>query len=114
MKSKTYIIKNLAKTLILSLVLFFAFNTKSNAQDAITNGGFETGDLTGWTWLDLNDSIDVTNTLPRTGTYSASLGTLSGVQPLGSGSIYQQINVPAGTSTLSYWYYPNSLGDINN
>jgi len=106
MKSKTYTFKNLAKTIALSVMMLFALITKVSAQDAITNGGFETGDLTAWTFRDVADTIYVTNALAHSGTYSCSFGTLSGTEPNGSSSIYQQINVPAGTSTLSFWYYP--------
>ena len=80
----------------------------------IQNGGFETGDFTGWV-IDghVNDPV-VTNTLSHTGTYSALAGlnpqqqtfcAENNNEPLGDSSFYQQFTVPAGGGTLSFWYW---------
>jgi hypothetical protein len=47
--------------------------------DAITNGGFETGDITGWTLNNLgaNSTVVSTTESPRSGVYSAKLVTNS-------------------------------------
>jgi hypothetical protein len=46
----------------------------------------------------------VTTADHHSGNYSALLGTLSGPEPTGDGSIYQQITVPPAGGTLSYWW----------
>ena len=71
---------------------------------AIVNGGFETGTLAPWIVLGTNPAPVVSNALPHSGTYAALLGTLTGPEPNGDGSIYQTITVPAGGGTLSYWW----------
>jgi hypothetical protein len=73
----------------------------------VTNGGFETGDFTGWT---------PEGALPRTvqdsvrheGTYAAALGEVKQAPYLtqpGSARIIQEVVVPSGAAyTLSFWY----------
>src|SRR5205823_6237902 len=79
----------------------------------IQNGGFETGDFTGWI-IDghINDPV-VTNTQAHSGTFSAFSGgnpqqntfcEENNNEPLGDSSFYQQFTVPAGASTLSFWH----------
>src|SRR5205085_7663840 len=59
---------------------------------AITNGGFETGDLTGWAIDGTNPSpVISTGGPPHSGTYDALQGTMSGPEPLADGSFYQTI-----------------------
>jgi len=79
---------------------------------AIVNGGFETGTLAPWTVLGTNPPPVVSNAQPHSGTYSALLGTVSGTEPNGDGSIYQTITVPAGGGTLSYWWYGGTTDTI--
>jgi hypothetical protein len=79
---------------------------------AIQNGGFETGALAPWVVQDTNPPPVVSTAQARTGTYSALVGTVSGGEPNGNGSIYQGFTVPAG-ATLSFWYYPGSTDSIS-
>ena len=66
---------------------------------AIVNGGFETGDLTGWTTSGTT-SISTTH---RTGSYSAQVG--SSTPFAGDSSISQTFTAPSGTGhSLSFWY----------
>ncbi|MDQ4212833.1 fibronectin type III domain-containing protein [Microbacterium sp. ASV81] len=70
----------------------------------VQNGGFESG-ISLWTAAGTPPGAASTTTV-HSGTGSALLGTVSGTEPNGSGSLSQQVTVPTGTSTLSFWYWP--------
>src|SRR5437867_12777849 len=82
--------------------------------ETIVNGGFETGDFTGWV-IDghTNDPVIATNQV-HSGTFSAFAGgnpqdlntycEENSNEPLGDSSFYQQFTVPAGGGTLSFWH----------
>jgi hypothetical protein len=78
----------------------------------IQNGGFETGSFPPWV-LDghLNDPV-VTTEQAHSGTHSARAGNVSGTEPLGDSSFYQQFTVPAGASTLSFWHWDFTTDSI--
>ena len=82
------------------------------AGNVVQNPGFETGTLPPWTVLGTNPPPVVSNAQAHTGTYSALLGTVSGSEPLGDGSMYQQITVPASGGNLTFWYYPGSQDSL--
>ncbi len=90
--------------------------------DVIVNGGFESGDFTGWV-IDghVNDPV-VTNTQSHSGTFSALAGlnpqagdfcAETSQEPLGDSSFYQQFTVPAGGGTLSFWYWTCTFDSIS-
>ncbi len=91
------------------LLLLFFFIPAAQA-DLIVNGGFETGDFTGWTqsgWL-----IDTTN--PHSGVYDASTGcagaSCTTVGDPNSAYIYQNVATTSGTTyTLSFFYDSGQL-----
>ena len=64
----------------------------------IVNGDFELGSLSGWTSSGTT-SIDTT---VHSGYYSARVGSTEGTK--GESSIKQEFAVPAGTTTLSFYY----------
>src|SRR5437588_1581207 len=76
------------------------------------NPGFETGSLSSWVVDGTNPTPTVTTTNPHTGTYSALVGTLSGPEPLGDGSFYQQITIPAGASVLNFFIWPQTADTV--
>ena len=70
-----------------------------SAGNLVLNGGFETGDFTGWTLTGNTSDTTVDKILPHTGSFAASLGPsptdglLSQALPTSPGQIY----------FLSYW-----------
>ncbi len=73
--------------------------TAASGTSAVTNGGFETGSLTGWT---SSGARTGTSTVGHTGSYSALLGSSSPTN--GLSSIAQTFTAPTGSSGLSFWW----------
>jgi hypothetical protein len=67
--------------------------------NAIVNGGFETGTLSGWTATGASESV-VTG--GHSGTYAARLGSTTATN--GDSTISQTFTAPAGSNQLSFWY----------
>ncbi|MFE9429125.1 M4 family metallopeptidase [Kitasatospora sp. NPDC006697] len=66
----------------------------------ITNGGFESGSLTGWTTS--GAAASAVNSGAHSGTYAAQLGSTSPTN--GDSNAAQTFTVPSGKGTLSFWY----------
>jgi hypothetical protein len=101
--------KFLGKLAVTAALSCVALATPAAAQQ-VTNGGFENGNLTGWTVVGDHTSAAGTGFdgyAPHTGDYFAALGDTSG-----TGSLSQVLSTVAGeTYTLSY--YLASSGDQN-
>jgi hypothetical protein len=77
--------------------------------DAVTNGGFETGDLSGWSWL--SGVVRIRQPpYAHSGGYSARVGSITGY--LGDSVLNQTIRVPSGSPQLSFWYLPRCYDDV--
>jgi hypothetical protein len=68
---------------------------------AITNPGFETGNLNGWTKT--GSYAVATNAASHSGSYSAYLGSAS-ANNSGTNTLSQTFTAPAASSELSFWY----------
>ncbi len=64
----------------------------------ITNGGFETGNLSGWTSAGATAAVSG----GHSGSYSARVGSTSAFN--GDSSIAQSFTAPTGATKLSFWY----------
>jgi hypothetical protein len=72
----------------------------------IVNGGFETGDFTGWTTSGAT-SISMT---AHTGRFSAMVGSTGAFN--GDSSVAQTFTVPSGVSTLSFFYQVHCMDTV--
>ena len=79
----------------------------------IVNGGFETGTFPPWVVDGTANPPIVTSANAHSGTFSALAGNVSGGEPLGDSSFYQQFVVPAGGGTLSFWHWDFTTDSIS-
>jgi hypothetical protein len=71
-------------------------------SNLVVNGGFETGNFTGWTTILANPGSDfgVTTSFPHSGSYAADFGAMSGENDY----IYQNLPTTPGTTyDISFW-----------
>lgn len=92
--------RRLATVAALALLPLTAAIAPAAAATTITNGGFEAGNLSGWTTS--GAATSVTTSGPHSGTYAAMLGSTSPTN--GNSSIAQSFTAPSGGATLSFWY----------
>ncbi len=73
----------------------------------VTNGGFETGDLTGWT---ATGTTGIVNSGAHSGGYAVQLGAATATA--GDSSVSQTFTVPSGKTQLSFWYSMTSSDTV--
>jgi hypothetical protein len=71
--------------------------------NVVQNPSFESGSLSSWTASGL--VLPGISTVPHSGVYSARLGSTSAYN--GNSILTQTVTVPAGSSTLGFWYQPH-------
>ena len=75
------------------------FPATANASSLLTNGGFETGDFTGWTVVNPDGNMIVAGFNPHTGSFAAELGTADQF-----GFLSQTVSTtPGALYRLDYW-----------
>ena len=87
--------------------------SSSCVTGTLSNGGFETGDLSCWTAGGAYPTSVVT-TRKHSGSYSAQLSSTVEPEPMGDSFIYQTITIPstAKKATLTFWYWPSTADTI--
>ena len=104
--------------MIMSLTLVTLLSVTFSNANLVTNGGFETGDFTGWTAIAAPSDSDfgVNTAAPHTGTYAAFF-MASGFTDEGSSddTIQQTISTnPGGYYTLDFWLMHDQPGGVND
>ena len=70
------------------------------ADNIVVNGGFETGDFSGWTYPHNSSYLKVNGNTPYSGSYAAAFGAINNVYD----TVSQELATSKGTSyTLSFW-----------
>jgi hypothetical protein len=85
-----------------------AVSTYTPSANVVQNPGFETGTLGSWSAS--GAFTPVISTSGHSGSYSARVGSTNPVN--GNSTLTQTVTVPAGTSTLTFWYQPHCTDTI--
>ena len=80
----------------------------------IQNQGFETGNFPPWAIDGFSNAPVVTTDNPHSGNFSALAGRVSGSQPNGNSSFYQQIGPVPANAILSFWHWDSTADTITN
>lgn len=103
--------------LVMVVVLLGMLPVAAFSAELVTNGGFETGDFSGWVYGGVATQ-QVTTAAAHSGSYGAQLGYWDdgiGYEPYGNDWMYQTITIPteAVSANLSFWYATQSTDGIS-
>jgi hypothetical protein len=73
----------------------------------VVNGGFESGDFTGWT---RSGTTGIVSSPVHSGTHAVLLGSTNPTN--GDSKVSQTFTAPAGSTQLSFWYNMNCPDDV--
>lgn len=86
----------------------FTSSGSTGGGNGIANGGFETGDFTGWS---RSGTTSVVTSPVHSGTHAARLGSTSPTN--GDSKVYQTFTAPAGTGSVSFFYDMTCPDDVS-
>jgi hypothetical protein len=86
----------------------FTLTVSAPVTGGVVNGGFETGDFTGWT---RSGTTAITTSGPHSGTDAVLLGLVS-TQTNGDSKVTQTFTAPTATSHVSFYYNLNCPDDV--
>lgn len=105
---RTHVPLALAASGLLAASAVLSLSGTASAATAVTNAGFETGDLTGWS---RSGTTSIVTSGAHSGQYAAQLG--STVSPTdGDSTVTQTFTAPSGDTQLSFWYDMTCPDDV--
>jgi hypothetical protein len=90
----------------------YQYNANFCDSALIQNEGFETGSFPPWAIDGFSNAPVVTTDNPHSGSFSALAGLVSGSQPNGNSSFYQQFGPVPANAILSFWHWDYTTDTI--
>jgi Bacterial Ig-like domain len=90
----------------------YQYNATFCNSSLVQNEGFETGSFSPWAIDGFSNTPVVTTDNPHSGTFSALAGRVSGSEPNGNSSFYQQIGPVPANAILSFWHWDYTTDTI--
>jgi len=104
--------KNLLLVAVFSLLSIVCVQ-RAAAVEFIVNGGFETGSFNPWTIVSSQPAPFTDNVGPRTGSFSAFLGSPGGGETPGNSAIFSNLTaVLPANAMLSFWFNGTTTDSI--
>ncbi len=92
-----------------AVVLALLILSGISQADIVVNGGFETGNFTGWTLVDASGFTSIDGTLPHSGSFAANLGASPD-----DGTLTQILPTTPGQSYILLYWLQNEGGVPND